>query len=175
MPTAPAVCRLEHDHLKTLTENEVFLYVPSKSSEPTSVQTTTPTMTEETTTDGTTIKKSICSGGQKQLVGSYGLNDTLNERSLCPWYYTIDIDLNRKPERIPVALCHCPYCSMDHSVNHCERVYAKISVLRWNGTCTTDGDWLYYMAEEAISVACTCAQPRIAVHAPAHPQTPSRK
>ncbi|XP_034019535.1 interleukin-17C-like [Thalassophryne amazonica] len=86
-----------------------------------------------------------------------------SERSLSPWRYSIDVDVNRIPCEIAVANCICQGCIInqreDLSYNSVP-VVVPLMVFR-KAVCPTDPQ-RYRISREVITVAvaCTCVTPR---------------
>ena len=90
---------------------------------------------------------------------SNGAADHMKDRSLCPWYYSMNRDHKRYPVDITEAVCRSEKCG----VNECHPVYYNVPVLRQKNslTCDSDGYYEYEKGWQKISFGCSCAFPRM--------------
>ena len=81
----------------------------------------------------------------------------ISQRSTCPYYYRVNIDVNRYPSRITEAKCSCVSClnAKGDSTLGCEEVKYFIRVLRRTGC--VNGVYVYTPKIETLNVGCTCA------------------
>ncbi|XP_070823589.1 interleukin-17C-like [Chaetodon trifascialis] len=89
----------------------------------------------------------------------------LCNRSVSPWRYSLDKDVDRIPLEIAVAKCLCQGCIINQSEElsyNSVPVYAQLKVLR-RTRCQRDPD-KYVLTKDFIKVpvACTCAVPNYA-------------
>ena len=87
----------------------------------------------------------------------------LQGRSLCPWYNVMNFDKYRYPKVIAEARCSCRNCRNPFSASLCEKIYAKIKVLRRdesNVLCDANGNYVYGESWLTISIGCACAATR---------------
>ncbi|KAI0228472.1 hypothetical protein LSAT2_021051 [Lamellibrachia satsuma] len=85
----------------------------------------------------------------------------VEERALCNFEYTADIDRHRHPEIMVVAVCptkNCGHCAGGQG--RCEPVYHNFKVLRRCGW-DNDNNYLYRYDYERLAVACVCATPAL--------------
>ncbi|XP_070617925.1 interleukin-17C [Erythrolamprus reginae] len=92
----------------------------------------------------------------------------LNNRSISPWTYYIDVDENRYPRQLAFAKCNCKGCidswtgRETTSLNSVE-VTQKILVFRRKACPQDDGGVEKFYFEKNyidLPIACTCAVPR---------------
>nr|KAG8542736.1 hypothetical protein GDO81_026182 [Engystomops pustulosus] len=89
----------------------------------------------------------------------------LNERSISPWSYRIDIDEKRFPQKLAFAQCLCNYCissvsGKQNSALNSVPIYQTMLVLR-RRTCPTNSNlWTFTLEYLKVPVACTCSVPR---------------
>lgn len=95
---------------------------------------------------------------KRHLFGS-GLKET-NERSSCPWYYVLEVDLNREPQTIAKARCSCKRClEMSNSgyksskTSTCKEISYHMPVIRRK---CVERVFKYGIYLEEIAVGCTC-------------------
>ena len=87
------------------------------------------------------------------------------KRSLCPWEYVTDSDINRLPEHVSHAVCKCDECNVNRlgrfpdapdlgTSSGCREVYQTMFVLRRE----TPGDQSspFVPSRIWVSVACVC-------------------
>lgn len=79
----------------------------------------------------------------------------LEHRSLCPWFWNLNYDGDRYPDKLAEARCSCEDC--DAGRKQCERINYNIIVLRKNEEKCTDDYYEYEMGYQPVSVGCTCA------------------
>lgn len=80
--------------------------------------------------------------------------------STCPHHWVLNLDRNRKPERLLEAKCNCNAhmpCLDGISGSRCVPVKYYIYVLRKNGCNGTHYE--YVQTVEPITVGCTCSYP----------------
>ncbi|XP_038557852.1 interleukin-17C-like [Micropterus salmoides] len=87
----------------------------------------------------------------------------MNKRSLSPWTYSLDQDLDRIPHEIVVAKCLCRGCIINHREDNDYNsvpVYALVKVLKkiqCSGEPKKYAVKHYYMK---VAVACVCVVPK---------------
>ncbi|XP_070564920.1 interleukin-17B-like isoform X2 [Ptychodera flava] len=90
----------------------------------------------------------------------------INDRSLCPWTFTLDNDPDRFPKVMAVAACRCTDGCIDTRTgrgsldNHCKPVTYRVRVLRRQPGCV-NGYYRYRFAWESVPVACVCVRDRV--------------
>lgn len=77
----------------------------------------------------------------------------LQNRTLCPWEFVEDIDVNRFPPVLTMAKCTCARCFDNYT---CKPVLYSIHVLQKQ---CIDGVNKWVRRPQLISVACTCSRP----------------
>ena len=87
--------------------------------------------------------------------------NSVHNRSLCPWRFVKNIDPDRHPEELWEAECECSECRIvdEDSGASCEKIYESIAVLRraHGSHCMNDGEYEFKHSSERIAVACTCS------------------
>ena len=88
--------------------------------------------------------------------------ESIDERSLCPWYSVINHDVARYPYDIVEAECRCQTCvGFSHvSGTGCEKIYYNIPVLRRTGNCDDNGRYEYAPSWHRLAAGCVCAMTR---------------
>ncbi|KAH3890730.1 hypothetical protein DPMN_014818 [Dreissena polymorpha] len=81
----------------------------------------------------------------------------LHSKTLCPWEYVHNTDLERFPPVLTIARCKCRKC-MNSDHYRCMPVFYAIDVLKKQ---CIDGAIRWIRKSELISVACTCARPTV--------------
>lgn len=85
--------------------------------------------------------------------------DGVKDRSLCPWTYKINRDVNRIPSLISEARCCCTTCFGSHGDDVCEPIYVTKRVfIRTSNICNANGEYQYTPAHHNFVVGCTCAK-----------------
>jgi len=79
----------------------------------------------------------------------------LHMRTLCPWEYVYDTDMDRFPPVLITAKCKCATCLDNY---RCKPVFYTVHVLKKQ---CTDGVIRWARKTQLISVACTCVQPTV--------------
>lgn len=77
-----------------------------------------------------------------------------HERAICPWYYDISYDLDRKPSIMLNVKCRCPNKSHFNGTCFCEQMKMAIPVLR---RLNRNSKWEATL--ETIGVSCICMLP----------------
>ncbi|TWW67625.1 interleukin-17C-like [Takifugu flavidus] len=84
-------------------------------------------------------------------------------RSVSPWRYRIDSNINRSPAEIPMAECLCKGCILEHKETHdynSVSVTTHIKVL-YKIPCPDDpGKYLMKHEYFEVSVGCICVEPK---------------
>lgn len=79
----------------------------------------------------------------------------LHMRTLCPWEYVYDTDMDRFPPVLTVAKCKCSTCFDSY---RCKPVFYNVHVLKKQ---CTNGVIRWMRKTQLISVACTCVRPTV--------------
>ena len=90
-------------------------------------------------------------------VVSEGADVPLNKRSICPWYYKVDHELNRYPTTILKAMPLCQYCIGTNQTQECVAIQEQRTVLRQETTKDAQGNYKYIEETIPVSVGYTCA------------------
>ncbi|XP_066132810.1 interleukin-25 [Saccopteryx bilineata] len=94
----------------------------------------------------------------------------LNSRSISPWRYELDRDLNRLPQDLYHARCLCPHCVSLHTGSHMdprgnsELLYHNQTVFYRRPCPGDEGTHDGYCLERRlyrVSLACVCVRPRV--------------
>ncbi|MEE6500461.1 hypothetical protein FKM82_003790 [Ascaphus truei] len=89
----------------------------------------------------------------------------LNERSISPWSYRIDIDENRYPQKLAFAECLCSGCikgisgKENLSLNSVQ-IYQTMLVLRRKPCPHKASAYTFELEYLKVPVGCTCALPK---------------
>ncbi|KAF6351426.1 interleukin 25 [Rhinolophus ferrumequinum] len=95
---------------------------------------------------------------------------SLNSRSISPWRYELDRDLNRLPQDLYHARCLCPHCVSLHTGSHMdprgnsELLYHNQTVFYRRpcpGEQGTQGGYCLERRLYRVSLACVCVRPRV--------------
>lgn len=82
---------------------------------------------------------------------------SLNEKSLCPWRFTVFYRKNKYPHYISIAKCTCETCtSKSKYFFECVPVFKTVPVLE-RSTCKHNGFFEWKKETERMTVACVCA------------------
>lgn len=105
---------------------------------------------------------------EKQMMAN--ATATINERSICPWYYVLNKDPLRMPKMLMEARCKCHEClpigvTVPSKQHQCELVYTTIQVLKRIEVCENGQD-VYSFKQETIATSCACAGKRFHVSRP---------
>uniref|UniRef100_A0A0K0EJD2 Interleukin-17 n=1 Tax=Strongyloides stercoralis TaxID=6248 RepID=A0A0K0EJD2_STRER len=88
------------------------------------------------------------------------INSSMKERSLCPYEYRINFDINREPKYIKETVCLCKK-SRSHSNSSCYPIKREMPVLK-KVLCDITGErYEYVKAVQSITVGCHSALPRL--------------
>ncbi|XP_019518591.1 PREDICTED: interleukin-25 isoform X1 [Hipposideros armiger] len=94
----------------------------------------------------------------------------LNSRSISPWRYELDRDLNRLPQDLYHARCLCPHCVSLQTGSHMdplgnsELLYHNQTVFYRRpcpGEQGTEGGYCLERRLYRVSLACVCVRPRV--------------
>lgn len=80
--------------------------------------------------------------------------DMLIDSVLCPWYYDLTYDVNRRPRMIPQARCRCTKCK-GLSNKYCQEFGLEQTVVRRANT-GSESKWIPTL--EWLYVACLCVE-----------------
>ncbi|XP_060030141.1 interleukin-25 [Erinaceus europaeus] len=95
----------------------------------------------------------------------------LNSRSISPWTYVLDRDVNRLPQDLYHAHCLCPHCVSLQTGSHMdplgnsELLYYNQTVFYRRPCRGAEGAQGSYCLERRlyrVSMACVCVRPRVA-------------
>ncbi len=82
--------------------------------------------------------------------------DSLQDRSYCPWYNIINHSADRYPEDVAEARCRCQYGAGMGAATACRPVHYNIRVLRRTEQCDDNtGLYVYTPGWQSVSVGCT--------------------
>ncbi|XP_061621092.1 interleukin 17a/f2 [Phyllopteryx taeniolatus] len=105
------------------------------------------------------IDESICAYSLQDYYSQFAnMPSNINERSIAPWNYIENIDLNRVPQVIHEASCHTSHsCSgLDNAFGlQTIPVALRMPVLKKNPRCFPTAS--YSLEFELITIACICA------------------
>uniref|UniRef100_A0A0K0FPI9 Interleukin-17F n=1 Tax=Strongyloides venezuelensis TaxID=75913 RepID=A0A0K0FPI9_STRVS len=88
------------------------------------------------------------------------INSNVNGRSLCPYEYKINFDIDREPKYIKETVCLCKK-SRSHPNINCYPIKREMPVLK-KVLCDITGErYEYVKAVQSITVGCHSALPRI--------------
>lgn len=73
----------------------------------------------------------------------------LYERSLCPWYWSLNYDPNRIPTVLPEAVCKCKSQKIADAVYECHEMKYHVRILKYVKSCDE-----YVLGEVAVGMAC---------------------
>ncbi|XP_077379137.1 interleukin-25 [Festucalex cinctus] len=104
------------------------------------------------------IDESICTYSLHDYSQLVNMPSHINERSIAPWNYVENIDLNRVPQVIHEASCHT-----SHSCRGLDNAFGletipialRMPVLKKNPSCFPTAS--YSLDFELITIACICA------------------
>ncbi|XP_053549151.1 interleukin-17D [Bombina bombina] len=86
-------------------------------------------------------------------------SELIQDRSISPWSYSINEDLNRYPQRIIEAYCLCKGCISTHNKQQnsvvSEPFYKKVHILMRSSKCKK-GRFVYKLREIKIAQFCIC-------------------
>ncbi|KRZ85647.1 hypothetical protein T08_647 [Trichinella sp. T8] len=90
----------------------------------------------------------------QRLLDGGGHHHGINERSLCPWYWTVNYDPLRIPPSLPEARCACDRAVLPPNLSYeCETVTYKLKVLRFDPLCEN-----YIPTVAKLAIGCTPIQ-----------------
>ncbi|XP_077457863.1 uncharacterized protein LOC144075003 [Stigmatopora argus] len=105
------------------------------------------------------LDDSICTYNFEDYYSQMGnLPNRINERSIAPWDYIKNIDLNRIPQVISEASCHTSHScrGLDNTFGlETIPVALRMPVLKKNPSCFPTAS--YSLEFELINIACICA------------------
>ena len=81
----------------------------------------------------------------------------LSERTLCPWEYVHNVDMDRFPPILTTAKCKCEKC-LNAQNYRCMPIFYAIDVLK--KSCFGDS-FRWIRKTELIAVACACTRPSV--------------
>ena len=95
---------------------------------------------------------------------------SIQDRSLCPWYYRANRNPRRYPATILEAVPRCTNCvgTSGNGRHICERLYRSLKVLIRQDRCN-NGQYVYVERTEEFAIASLCAQRREIVSARRYP------
>ncbi|XP_061775483.1 interleukin 17a/f2 [Nerophis ophidion] len=104
------------------------------------------------------IDETICTYSLQDYYGQMvSIPSHVNERSIAPWNYIENIDLNRVPQVIHEASCHTSHScrGLDHAFGlETIPVSLRMPVLKKNPSCLPTAS--YSLEFELITIACIC-------------------
>ncbi len=100
-------------------------------------------------------KRSLNGGINKTCPSQPSTVGSIEERSLCPWYYSVNEQADRYPAVLMEAKCKCDQCLGNGGETSCQKVYTEMTV--FTKIDCVDGYYQYIHSTEYIATACICA------------------